>query len=224
MNMASGARMMAAGVSVSSSKPGSSAKTFETARGRTPAPSNKTRLRATSEAVFGRSALKRAFSGLGTISWAIIASTVPIPAPASPHPQCTAEGCTGKAWSAGLCRSHYQAELKHRHDYRPPARSNGGYDVRFCNLFVDELQLCGRPAYPEPTWFGALRRADYEFRDLGPPRELKPQLCASEAIRVTGIREPGPGAEADLCRVVNTACTKWLSARGLYQEQQEIRF
>ena len=140
-------------------------------------------------------------------------------------PPCTEPGCDRPSWSAGLCRSHYKLELRCRHTYQSPARNgNGDYDVRFCNLFVDELEQLGFPRYPEPHWFGALRRADAEFKDLGPQLSLKPQLCGSEGIRATGVRGPRPENKADLGRVVDAACTQWLRARGLYREQQGIRF
>jgi hypothetical protein len=129
---------------------------------------------------------------------------------------CTEEDCTRRSWSGGLCQRHYEAELKRRHAYQPPARSNGSgdYDVRFCSLFTNELELCGRPQYPEPHWFGALRRADAGFKDLGPPLSLKPQLYATETGWKIGVRERIPRPPVTL-EMVNAACSRFLHERGL---------
>jgi hypothetical protein len=52
-----------------------------------------------------------------------------------------------------------------------PSR-NGAYDVRFCSLFLNELEACDHPRFPEGRWFRALAKADAEFKRIGPLRAV----------------------------------------------------
>jgi hypothetical protein len=111
-----------------------------------------------------------------------------------------------------LCDTHYHYAYRHGGWPEPQqnaASSNGGYDLRFCGLFLDELELRGSPRYPQSPWFTALARADDEWRRLGP---LKPVMRVTQSPETSGAPEPlvPPDYEEDLSRSVNRACTKWL--------------
>jgi hypothetical protein len=102
----------------------------------------------------------------------------------------------------------------------PPVKHNGYYDARFCNLFLEELETRNFPLYPEGPWFGALRTADYKFKDL-PSESVIAPVNGSGYVRetTTGVPERhlyanlhGDHSEGAL-RQVGAACVKWLSSR-----------
>jgi hypothetical protein len=97
-------------------------------------------------------------------------------------------------------------------------RNHNCYDARFCGLFLDELELRGRPRYPDRRWFIALSRADDEFKSLGP---LKPAIQASRAPETSGAPEPllPYDYEEDLSRSVKLACSRWLEQHNPIQGQ-----
>jgi hypothetical protein len=114
--------------------------------------------------------------------------------------------------------------MRRRHNLASPPT----YDQRFVSLFLNELELRGFPCYPQISWFTALRRADHEFAALRPLKELRPQLCATETYRATGVPEGSAkqltaynfGSRTNLewlSALVNTACSRFLVARGLHE-------
>jgi hypothetical protein len=146
--------------------------------------------------------------------------------------------CGCQVIARSLCWRHYQHWRRHRRDPSghgldlieeikeepperpPPAKPNNGYDVRFCNLFVEQLETRHHPNYPTGPWFTALSRADYEYRHLplepvsAPVNGYRPPETAGlpERPRQLYANNYGNRSEVGL-RQVNAACTRWLSSR-----------
>lgn len=95
------------------------------------------------------------------------------------------------------------------------------YDRRFVGAFLHQLSLRLNPIYPEGSWLGALRRADYEYRDLPPLRPppsghgtghatLPPQVAGVPENPQQLYRNYGAYSAEGVLKSVDSACTRWL--------------
>jgi hypothetical protein len=95
------------------------------------------------------------------------------------------------------------------------------YDQRFVSLFLNQLELCGSPHYPDGRWHRALHRADVEYQDLRPLKPLPAGRGTGHNTlppQVAGVRENpqqlyanyGAYCVEGVLKSVDQACPRWL--------------